>query len=83
MKLEQSNLSKVKTVDAKRLEYLKSLKVSLNKAKEDLVDEYHERSALERMRKIHIEIKKERPIGRRCGGKRWPVHIVLLILKFL
>ena len=35
------------------------------------------------MRKIHIEIKKERPIGRRCGGKRWPVHIVLLIFEML
>ena len=38
IKLEQRKLSKVKTVAAKRLEYLKSLKVSLNKAKEDLVD---------------------------------------------
>ena len=42
MKLEQRNLSKVNTVAAKRLEYLKSLKVSLNKAKEDLVDESHQ-----------------------------------------
>ena len=42
MKLEQRKLSKVKTVAAKRLEYLKSLKVSLNKTKEDLVDESHQ-----------------------------------------
>ena len=35
------------------------------------------------MRKIHIEIKKERPIWRRGGGKRWPVHIVLLICEML
>ena len=41
MKLEQRNLSKLNTVAAKQLEYLKSLKVSLNKAKEDLVDESH------------------------------------------
>ena len=33
MKLEQRKLSKVKTVAAKRLEYLKSLKVSLNEPK--------------------------------------------------
>ena len=33
MKLEQRKLSKVKKVAAKRLEYLKSLKVSLNKTK--------------------------------------------------
>ena len=52
---------------AKRLEYLKSLKVSLNKAKEDLVDESHQRAAHERMRITHIEIKKELPIGRRGG----------------
>ena len=37
MKLEQRKMSKVKTVAAKRLEYLKSLNVSLNEAKEDLV----------------------------------------------
>ena len=38
MKLEQRELSKVKTVAAKQIEYLKILKVSLNEAKEDLVD---------------------------------------------
>ena len=58
MKLEQMKLSKVKTVAEKRLEYLKSLNVSLNEAKEDLVDESHQQAALERMRTIHIEIKK-------------------------
>ena len=31
------------------------------------------------MRKIHIDIKKEQPIGIWGGGKRWPVQIVLLI----
>ena len=70
MKLEQRKLSKVKTVAAKRLEYLKILKVSLNESKENLVYESHQIAALERMRKIHIDIKKERPIGRRGGGKR-------------
>ena len=35
------------------------------------------------MRKIHIEIKKKRPVGRGGGGKRWPVHIVLLICEML
>ena len=38
MKLEQRKLSKVKKVAAKRLEYLKSLKVSLNETKEYLLD---------------------------------------------
>ena len=31
------------------------------------------------MRTIQIEIKKERPVGRPGGSKRWTVHIVLLI----
>ena len=70
-------------MDAKSLEYLKSLKVSLNEAKEDLVDESHQRAALESMCTIHIDIKKEQPIGRRGGGKRWPVHIVQLIFEIL
>ena len=70
MKLEQRKLSKVKTVVENRLEYLKSLKVSLNESKEELVDESHQLAALERMRTIHIEINKEQPIGRRGGGKR-------------
>ena len=83
MKLYQRKLSKIKTVAANRLEYLKRLKVSLIEAKEDLVDESHQRAALEHMRTIHIDIKKERPIGRRGVGKRWPVHIVLLIVKCL
>ena len=42
IKLEQRKLNKVNTVATKRFEYLKNLKVSLNEAKEDLVDEYHQ-----------------------------------------
>ena len=83
MKLEHRKLSKVKTVSAKQLEYLKSLKVSLNEVKEDLVDESHQRAALERMRTNHIEIKKERPVGRQGGVNRWSVHIVVLIFEML
>ena len=83
MKLEHRKLSKVKTVASKRLEYLKSLRVSLNEAKEDLVDEYHQQEALERMYTIHIDINKERPIGRRDSGKRWPVQNFLLICEML
>ena len=35
------------------------------------------------MHKIHIEIKKEQPIGILGGGKQWTVHIVLLICEML
>ena len=79
----QIKLDKANTVASKRLHLLKCLKVDLDEAKHDLVDESKARHALERMRTIQIEIKKERPIGRRGGAKRWPVHIVLLIFKLL
>ena len=42
MKLEQRKMSKLKTVAAKRLEYLKSLNVSLNESKDDLLYESHQ-----------------------------------------
>ena len=58
MKLDQRNLSKVNTMAARQLEYLKRLKVYLAETKEDIVDESYQRAALERMRTIHIEIKK-------------------------
>ena len=63
MKLDQRKLIKVKTVAAKRLEYLKSLKVSLNEAKEDLVDESHQRAALERTRKTILRSRRSNPLG--------------------
>ena len=51
--------------------------------KDKLADESHQRAALEQMRTIQLEIKKERPVGRRGGAKRWPVHTLLLICKML
>ena len=51
--------------------------------KSDLIEESQQRAALERMRTIQLEIKKERPVGRRGGAKRWPVDIVLLICEML
>ena len=82
-KSTQTKLDKEKTVASNRLNLLKSLKVRLDEAKDDLVHESKSRYALERMRTIQIEIKKERPIGRRGGAKQWPVHIVLLICELL
>jgi hypothetical protein len=38
---------------------------------------------LEHRQTIQLQIKKERPIGRRGGRSRWPVHVVMLICKFL
>ena len=75
----KKKLNKANTVAAKRIDLLKSLKTSLNEAKDDLADESHVCAALERMRTIQINIKKEIPVDRICGLKRWPVYIVLLI----
>jgi len=83
VKAKQTQLSNVRSIASKRLELLKSLKVKLGEARDDLADESRQREALERMRTIQLEIKRERTIGRRGGAKRWPVHIVLLICELL
>ena len=57
-KFQQTMLNKVKTVAAKQLDLLKSLKIDLDEAKENLAEELHQHEALERMRTIQIEIKK-------------------------
>ena len=62
---------------------MKSLKTILNVTKNELADDSHARAALERMHTIQIKIKKERPVGRPGGSKRWPVYIVLLICEML
>ena len=53
----QKKLNKANTVAAKRIDLLKSLKTSLNEAKDDLADESHALVSLERMRTIQINIK--------------------------
>ena len=75
----RTKLNKANTVAIKRLDLLKSLKTSLNATKYELADESHAHASLERMRTIQIKIKKERPVGRPGGSKRWLVYIVLLI----
>ena len=79
----KKKLNKANTVAAKRLDLLKSLKTSLNETKDELEDESHTHAALERMSTIQINIKKERPVGRPGGSKRWTVYIVLLICGML
>ena len=79
----RKKLNKANNVAVKRLDLLKSLKTSLNATKDEPADESHAHATLERMRTILIEIKKERPVGRPGGPKRWPVHIVLLICEML
>ena len=80
---EKTKLAKLNTVTVIRLELLKNMKVRLDKVKSDLLEESQQCAALERMCTIQLEFKKERPVGRRGGAKRWPVHIVRLICEML
>ena len=66
----RKKLNKANNVAVKRLDLLKNLKSSLNAPKDELADDSHARAALERMRTIQINIKKERPVGRPGGSKR-------------
>ena len=79
----KKNIKGVEAVSSKRLDLLQDLRVRLREVKDDLIDELKRRHALERMQAIQLQIKKERPIGRRGGGSRWPVHVVMLICEFL
>ena len=74
---------KVDELAKKRLDIMKNLKTELNAARDELVEESKKVQALERINNIGIQIKKERVIGRRGGGKRWPVRVVLLICELL
>ena len=57
--------SKLETVASKRLDLLKDLKQQLRNAKDDLADESHQRASLERLQQIQVQIKRERPVGRK------------------
>ena len=67
----------------KRLHLLTALKVKLVEARDNLADKSHQRSGLEKMQKLQLEIKRELPVGRKGGSSKWPVHIVLLICDIL
>ena len=82
---------------AQRLDLLTDMKSRLKALNEELADTEYDlvstegklkeelkmREKLERIQAIAKEIKRERPIGRRGGAGRWPVHVVLLICELL
>lgn len=74
--------AKADALSDQRLALLKDLRSEMYDLKDQLADESKQCAALERMQKIQLEIKKERPLGR-GGGSKWPVHTVLLICEFL
>ena len=75
----ESRKAKANELASKRLTMMKELKVKLGEVQDELATESKRADALERMKTIRIQIKRERPVGRRGGSGRWPVHIVLLI----
>ena len=48
-----------------------------------LLDECHQREALERMCTIQMDIKREMRVVKRGGSGKWTVRIVLLIFEIL
>ena len=75
--------TKAQSVNAKRLAALGDLKTRLAEAQDNLADESQRRHALEKMSSIQLQIKRERPLGRRGGSSKWPAHVVLLICEQL
>ena len=75
--------SKAQSVSAKRLAALGDLKSRLAEAQDNLANESQRRHALEQMSSIQLQIKRERPVGRRGGSSKWPAHVVLLICEQL
>ena len=76
-------LDEVTSIACTRLELLKDLKIILAETTDMILGDCHQREALERMRTIHMEIKRERQVGKRGGSEKWPVRIVLLICELL
>ena len=62
---------------------MKDLKLKVGELKDSLADESHQRAALERLCALHLEIKRQRIVGRKGGSGKWHVRIVLLICELL
>ena len=75
-------MDKVKLAQ-RRLEQIKDLKIRVGELRDNLADESQHRAALEKLSNIRLEIKRERQVGRRGGGSKWPLRIVLLICELL
>ena len=68
--------AKEETVSSQRLALLQDLRIQVHDLKDQLADESKQRHALERMQTIQLQIKRERPIGRRGGGSRFKAAAV-------
>ena len=82
-KAANDELDKVTSIACTRLALLKDLKLRFSETTDVLLDECHQREALERMRTIQLKIKRERQVGRRGFYGKWTVCIVLLMCEIL
>ena len=82
-KSANDKLDKVTSIAYTRLALLKDIKLRLAETTYMILYECHQREALERMRTIHLDIKRQRQVGRRGGSGKWTVCIVTLICELL
>ena len=54
----------------KRLHLLTGLKVTLAEARDNLAEESHQRAGLEKIQKLQLDIKRERPVGQQGGSSK-------------
>ena len=64
---------------------VKWLRIRVDKLNDELADEFHHREVLERVSALHIEIKRQRVVGRKGkgGAVKWLVRIIFLICELL
>jgi len=77
------DVAKKDTLTKRRLKILKGYKIEVRELQDSLAKESHQRQALERLRTLRLEIKRERAVGCKGGSGKWPVRIVLLICELL
>ena len=65
------------------LQILKDLKLLIGELKEELADGSQLLENLQRMSTFHLQINREKTIGRQGRYLRYPVHIVMLICEIL
>ena len=76
-------LYKITSIACTQLALLKDLKLRLSETTDMLLYECHQQEAIERICTIHMDIKRERQVGRRGSSGKRPVCIVLLIYELL
>ena len=74
---------KSESIAEKRICLLTDLKTNLDEAQDNLSDESQQSVGLQKLKKIQLDIKRERTVGRHGGSSKLSLHIVLLICELL